>query len=81
VKHWWPEHVYQSKPYAALGVGAVCVLASFIVSIVRGEWGWLALVCGAGCGLLIYGAVILQLRREYRERSKWARHEHDKPPP
>ena len=78
MKHWWPEHVYQAKPYVALAVGAVLALGSIAVSIVRGDWGLWALVCGFGCALLIYGAVILQLRREYRHRSKWARHDADK---
>jgi peptidoglycan/LPS O-acetylase OafA/YrhL len=82
MKHWWPEHVYQSKPYVALGAGAALALLSVVVSIVRGDWGLWALVCAVGFGLVIYGAVILQLRREYRQRSKWARHdsEQDKTP-
>jgi hypothetical protein len=77
MKHWWPEHVYQSKPYVALGLGAALVLGSVVVSIMRGDWGLWALACGVGCALLIYGAIVLQLRREYRQRSKWARHDAD----
>jgi hypothetical protein len=73
MKHWWPEHVYRSKPYVAIGVGGALSLGSVVISILRGDWGLWALACGAGCGLLIYGAVILQLRHEYRQRSKWAR--------
>jgi hypothetical protein len=75
LKHWWPEHVYRSKPYVALGLGTVLALGSIVVSIVRGYWGLWALACGTGCAILIYGAIILQLRREYRQRSKWARHD------
>ena len=73
MKHWWPERAYRSKPYLALGVGSALAIGSVVASIVRGDWGMLALVCGLGCVLLIYGGVVLQLRSEYRRRSKWAR--------
>jgi hypothetical protein len=84
MKRWWPEGAYRSKPYIALGLGCVLALGSIVLSIVRGDWGQLALVCGSGCALLIYGGVIIQLRNEYRQRSKWARHDgerdHNRPP-
>jgi peptidoglycan/LPS O-acetylase OafA/YrhL len=82
MKHWWPERAYKSKPYVAISVGALSVVGSIVASVVRGDWGLLALVCGLGGAFLIYGGVILQLRSEYRRRSKWARHDgqrHDEP--
>ncbi len=77
MKRWWPDGVYQSKPYVALGAGAVLAVGSVVASVIQGDWGWLAIVCAFGCGLLIYGGIVLQLRREYRQRSKWARHDSD----
>jgi hypothetical protein len=84
IKRWWPEGAYRSKPYIALGLAYVLALGSVVLSIVRADWGQLALVCGSGCALLIYGGVIIQLRHEYRRRSKWPRHDsehyHSRPP-
>jgi hypothetical protein len=73
-KIWWPPPLYEAKPWVALGLGALLAGGTFITSFFQGSWdGPLFFLFPLGCGLLIYGAVILQLRREYRRSSKWAR--------
>lgn len=57
----------------ALAVGSAPAIGGAVASIVRGDWGTLARLCGLVCVLLIYGGVVLQLRSEYRRRSKRAR--------
>lgn len=73
-KHWWPPWAYESRPWAALTLGATAGAAALALSIVQGNWsGGTTVFFGAGCVLSIYGAVVLQLRREYRRTSKWER--------
>jgi hypothetical protein len=73
-KFWWPPWAYEARPWTALTIGAVLMLGSLAWSLHNGSWDAVStFLFGAGCVLCIYGAVILQLRREYRERSKWSR--------
>ncbi len=73
-KHWWPPWAYETRPWAALVSGATAGAAALALAIVHGSWGvGTTLMFGASCVLCIYGAVILQLRREYRRTSKWQR--------
>lgn len=73
-KLWWPPKLYEVKPRAALLLGLGSCVGGFAWSLDTGHWTALAtLLIGVGVVLCIYGAVILQMRREYRERSKWSR--------
>ena len=73
-KHWWPPWAYESRPWAALVLGSAGVASGLVVSLIQGHWSGLTTVLfGAGCVLAIYGGVLMQLRREYRSTSQWAR--------
>jgi hypothetical protein len=73
-KRWWPPPLYEAKPWIALGLGALFAVGTFVASFLEGTWdNPFFFLFPVGCGLLVYGAVILQLRREYRRSSKWAR--------
>lgn len=74
-KAWWPSRAYEFRPWIAMAVGVVVASLAFLQSGgARHEWTFAsALVFLAGCGLVVYGGVVLQLRREYRKRSKWYR--------
>lgn len=71
-KHWWPPRLYELKARGALGVGLVCILGGFGWSLQTGHWTALTTLL-VGVVLGICSAIILQMRREYRERSKWSR--------
>ena len=73
-KLWWPPPLYEARPRLALVAGLIACLGGFGWSLHAGHWTALTtLLIGVGAVLCIYSAVILQLRREYRERSKWTR--------
>ncbi len=78
-KHWWPPWAYESRPWVALVLGAGTGAGAFAIAVVQGSWSIPVTVAfSLGCALSIYGAVILQLRRDYRRTSKWERrHPHD----
>lgn len=72
-KTWWPTRVYEARPWIAIAAGTL-LATSAAHGHARGEWTFLgALVFLSGCGLVVYGAVVLQIRRDYRKRSKWYR--------
>jgi len=73
-KLWWPPPLYELKPRAALVIGLLCLVGAFVVSLRSGHWSAMTtFLVGVGAVLCIYGAVIMQMRREYRQRSKWSR--------
>jgi hypothetical protein len=73
-KVWWPPTLYEARPRLALVVGALAGVGGMGWSLYVGHWTAITtLLIGSGAALCIYSAVILQMRREYRERSKWAR--------
>lgn len=73
-KRWWPESIYEVKPYGALTLG-------LLATLVAGSWAWaverweapVLAVVAAGCAALAYGAAVLQMRVRYRRRSRWRR--------
>jgi hypothetical protein len=74
MKRWTPEALYDAKPWALVVIGGVLSLGTMLWSLWAGLWtGWRGLGCVAGAGLAIGGGVILQLRQDYRARSKWRR--------
>lgn len=73
-RFWWPEPLYEARPYGALTLGLLAGALSLARSIAVGNWQpafVVALV--AGCAVMAYGGVILQMRYQYRRRSRWNR--------
>ncbi len=57
-----------------IGVGAILTIGMTGWSLAAGFWtGWRSLACVAGVAPTVAGGVLLQLRLDYRARSKWAR--------
>ena len=54
--------------------GAVFAIGTVVWSLSAGLWTvWRCALCFAGVALAIVGAATLQLRQDYRARSKWRR--------
>ena len=74
MKRWIPDGVYNARPWIMMAGGAVLCIGSMAWSMYAGDWGvWRGLLCVVGAGLVIGGGAILQLRQQYRARSKWRR--------
>lgn len=74
MKRWTPPTVYAAKPWMLIGTGTVLCLGAFTLSLLEGDWtGWRGLSCGVGAAMAIGGGIILQMRQQYRSRSKWRR--------
>lgn len=73
-KIWWPEPLYEVRPWGALALGGVGGLFAAVHAWARADWD-LLFVAGVLAGLLLfaYGAVVLHLRFDYRRRSRWYR--------
>jgi len=71
---WWPEPLYEARPYGALTLGLLAGAIALARSIAVGSWEppFLAAMV-LGCGVMVYGGVVLQLRYGYRRRSRWDR--------
>ena len=66
--------MYEAKPWALIGLGAVLVIGATVWSLAAGYWTvWRGLLLFAGAALAIIGGATLQLRQDYRARSKWRR--------
>jgi hypothetical protein len=74
MKKWTPAALYGAKPWILVIVGAPLAVGMVLWSLLDGDWtGWRGLLCFTGVGLATGGGVILQLRQDYRARSKWRR--------
>jgi Na+-transporting NADH:ubiquinone oxidoreductase subunit NqrD len=74
MKPWTPQRWYDLKPWALFASGAVLGIGMFGWSLRSGSWtAWRGLLCFAGAALAIIGGAMLQLRQDYRSRSKWRR--------
>jgi type II secretory pathway component PulL len=74
MKTWTPAALYGAKPWILIVVGASLTAGMMLWSLANGDWtGWRGFLCLAGAALAIIGGVILQLRQDYRARSKWRR--------
>lgn len=66
--------LYDAKPWVFVGVGGVLVIGMMVWSLSAGLWTvWRGLLCFGGATLAIVGGATLQLRQDYRARSKWRR--------
>jgi hypothetical protein len=74
MKSWTPKTLYDAKPWVFVVVGAALAIGMMAWSIAAGYWLiWRSLLCLGGVALAIVGGVTLQLRQDYRARSKWRR--------
>ena len=74
MRSWTPKTLYDAKPWVFIGMGAVLVLGMCGWSLSVGYWTWwrgLSLFAGAALGII--GGATLQMRQDYRARSKWRR--------
>jgi hypothetical protein len=74
MRTWTPQTLYDVKPWVCIGAGAVLGIGMVAWSLSAGLWTvWRGLLCFAGAALAIVGGATLQLRQDYRARSKWRR--------
>jgi hypothetical protein len=59
---WLPKHVYESIPFALLGLGALGLGAAFYVD----SWYWSEILAADGLIALVIGLVLLLRRKGYR---------------
>jgi hypothetical protein len=66
--------LYDAKPWVLIGVGVVAAAGAMLWSLRAGSWTVeRGLLCFGGAAVAIVGGAILQLRQDYRARSKWRR--------
>jgi hypothetical protein len=64
MKAWTPQGLYDAKPWVFIVVGGILAVLWSV---------WRGLLCFGGAALAIVGGATLQLRQDYRARSKWRR--------
>jgi hypothetical protein len=74
MRSWTPRGIYETKPWAFVVIGVILAVGTMVWSLAAGLWTvWRSLLCFAGAALSIVGGATLQLRQDYRARSKWRR--------
>ena len=74
MRSWTPQTLYDAKPWACIIVGSILALGMTAWSLAAGYWTVLrGLSLFGGAALAIIGGVTLQMRQDYRARSKWRR--------
>jgi hypothetical protein len=74
MRAWTPQSLYEAKPWALIGVGTLLAVGMMLWSLSAGYWTvWRGLSMFAGAALAIIGGITLQMRQDYRARSKWRR--------
>jgi hypothetical protein len=74
MRSWTPQTLYESKPWVLIGVGSLLAVGMTLWSLAVGYWTvWRGLSMFAGAALAIVGGITLQMRQDYRARSKWRR--------
>jgi hypothetical protein len=74
MKAWTPQRLYDAKPWVFIVIGVILAVGMMLWSLSAGSWTvWRGLLCFAGAALSIIGGATLQLRQDYRARSKWRR--------
>lgn len=77
---WWPEPLYEARPYGALMLGLLAGVLSMVRALAVGYWEFLfTLAFVAGCAGMVYGVVVLQMRYRYRRQSRWNREKGRRP--
>lgn len=77
-RFWWPEPLYEARPYGAMTLGLLAGAVAAARSVAVGHWE-LPFVAAllAGCAAMAYAGVVLRLRYAYRRRSRWHRARRD----
>jgi hypothetical protein len=71
---WTPKTLYDAKPWVFIVLGSVLSIGATVWSLSMGYWTvWRGLAMFAGAALAVVGGIVLQLRQDYRARSKWRR--------
>jgi len=74
MRAWTPQTLYDAKPWVFIVVGVSLAVGMTGWSMSAGLWSvWRGLLCFGGAALAIVGGATLQLRQDYRARSKWRR--------
>jgi len=74
MRGWTPQALYEAKPWALIGIGTLLAIGMTLWSLSAGYWTlWRSLAMLAGAALAIVGGITLQMRQDYRARSKWRR--------
>ena len=74
LKLWWPEPLYEMKPYGALTLGLFAALIGAARSWAAGSWDTVfAAVLVFTVLSIAYATAILRMRYQYRRRSRWNR--------
>lgn len=73
-KLWWPEALYEMKPFGALMIGLLAALIGAAGSWAERNWqgGFAAALLFALAGFA-YAGTVLGMRYRYRRRSRWNR--------
>jgi len=71
---WWPEPLYEMKPYGALALGLFAALLGVARSWAAGslDAGFAAVLVFAVASIA-YAIAVLGMRNRYRRRSRWNR--------
>ena len=74
MRAWTPRALYETKPWVFVVIGVILAVGAMVWSLAAGSWTiWRSLACFVGVALSIVGGATLQLRQDYRARSKWRR--------
>ena len=74
MRSWTQRTLYEAKPWVCIGIGVILAVGAMLWSLSAGLWTvWRGLMCFAGAALAIIGGATLQMRQDYRARSKWRR--------
>ncbi len=74
MRQWTPKFFYDAKPWLYMGVGAACTAGATFWSLSEGSWSVLrGFLCLSGAALAVIGGATLQMRQDYRAKSKWRR--------
>lgn len=74
MRAWTPQALYETKPWMFVIMGVILGVGAMGLSLTAGSWTvWRSLMCFVGVALAIVGGATLQLRQDYRARSKWRR--------
>jgi len=69
---WWPEPLYEMKPYGALTLGLLAALIGAARSWATQAWdGGFGAILLVALASLAYSATVLRMRYDYRRRSRW----------
>ena len=77
MRSWTPQTLYDAKPWVCIILGGALAIGMTGWSLAAGYWTVLrGLSMFGGASLAIVGGITLQMRQDYRARSKWRRETH-----